>query len=337
MSANDILRERYRAIILSAALILFIMLIGTVGYYFLSHGKYSLIDCFYMTFITITTIGYSEIIKLDITGRIFTIFISFCGIGIIMYLVSNISAVLIEGELKEVFKEKKMQKNINSLTDHYIVCGAKSVGFHITCELKTTKRQVVVIDISRDNLKPLLECYPDLYYVIGDATDEKILKKAGIEKAKGIFAAIGNDNINLVISLTAKHLNHNIKVVARCQELNHIEKMKKAGADYVVSPNFIGGLRMASEMIRPAVVSFLDVMLRDKRSLRIEEIYVSEKFENKPISEIHLENFPHVLLLAVYRENKWIYNPKQDFILHKGDKLILMTTPDERIKLQQIL
>jgi voltage-gated potassium channel len=336
MSSENVLQERYKAILFSSIVIVLILLVGTLGYYHLGNGRFSLLECFYMTFITITTIGYGEIIELDTTGRVFTVLISLCGIGILMYLVSNVSALLVEGELREVFKEKKMQKNIKALRGHYIVCGAKGVGFHIVCELRETMRPVVVVDPSRENLTSLLQRYPDLLYIIGDATQEEILKRAGVERAIGLFAASGDDNLNLVITLTAKYLNPEIKVVARCKDVAHMEKMKKAGADRVVSPTFIGGLRMASEMVRPVVVSFLDIMLRDKdKRLRIEEIPVSGKHRGSTLRDWRIKEDPEMLLLAIKRKESWIYNPPEDYVLEEGDYLVVMTTPEARKSLEK--
>jgi voltage-gated potassium channel len=330
------LRSRYKAIFISTLLIFFILIIGTIGYYELGQGKYSILDCFYMTFITITTIGYGEIIKLNGTGRVFTIFISLGGIGILMYLVSNLAALLVEGELKEVFKTKKMQRKIKSLEGHYIICGIKGVGFHIVSELIETEREVVVIDPKKEFIDSLLNKYPHLLYIVGDATQEDVLKEAGIDKAKGLFAASGDDNINLVITLTAKYLKPDIKVVARCKDVSHIEKMKKAGADRVVSPTFIGALRMASEMIRPVVVSFLDIMLRDKdKKLRIEEIKVSPKYSGVPLKTLGLKNHPEILVLAIKKAEDWIYNPSENYILQEGDFLVIMTTPRARKQLEK--
>lgn len=131
-----------------------------------------------------------------------------------------------------------------------------------------------------------------------------------------MFAVSGDDNQNLVISLTAKQLNPNIRVVARCHDLKNIDKLKKVGADAVVSPTFIGGLRMASEMVRPTVVSFLDIMLRDKKkNLRVEEIPVPELFAGKAIADLQLKKYPNTLLLAVRTKDDWIFNPTDDYII----------------------
>ncbi len=175
-------------------------------------------------------------------------------------------------------------------------------------------------------------------FIEGDATDDNTLLKAAITKAKGLFAVTGDDNQNLVICVTAKQLNPNIRVVAECNEMRNGEKMKKAGADSVVSPNLIGGLRMASEMIRPTVVSFLDIMLRDKeKNLRIEEVSVPPSFAEKPISALDIKKYPSLLLLAVKTKDDLIYNPSDDYIIRYDNTLIFMTTPEERRRFEEII
>jgi voltage-gated potassium channel len=195
----------------------------------------------------------------------------------------------------------------------------------------------VIVDISKAEIQNLLETFPEEIFIEGDATDSDVLSEAGIADAKGLFAVTGDDNQNLVISLTAKQLNPLIRVVASCKDLKNVEKIKKAGADAVVSPTFIGGLRMASEMVRSTVVSFLDTMLRDKEmNLRIEEIAVPATFAGKDVSELDLGKYRHVLLLAVKTEGDWIYNPREDYTIQLGDTLIFMTTPEERTELEKV-
>jgi len=211
------------------------------------------------------------------------------------------------------------------------------VGFHVLNELSETKRPHVIVDIDRERIDKALEPFHEELFIEGDATDSDTLMTAGIKEASGLFAVTGDDNKNLVISLTAKQLNAQIRVVARCRDLKNMEKMKKAGADAVVSPTFIGGLRMASEMVRSTAVSFLDTMLRDKeKNLRVEEITISEPFAGKPISTLNLSEYPNILLLAVKTEGSWIYNPSADYMMKLWDTLIFMTTPDERDKLESI-
>lgn len=316
-----------------------IILIGTIGYWLIGEKNYSLVDCLYMTVITIMTIGYGEIIDMshNPAGRLFTIFVAVSGIGAATYILTNLTAFMVEGEMKEVFRRRRMEKMIKKLRGHYIVCGIGGVGLHIVSELYQTKRPHVAVDADKTKLEKLFEEFRDEIFVEGDATDNNTLLTAGIKEARGLFAVTGDDNQNLVLSLTAKQLNPGIRVVARCHDFKNREKMKAAGADAVVSPASIGGLRMASEMVRATVVSFLDTMLRDKeKNLRIEEVEVPGWFAGKAISAISLEEYPNTLLLAVKAEKDWLYNPRGDYLMEKGNVLIFMTTPRERDKLENI-
>ncbi|MBN8584743.1 MAG: potassium channel protein [Ignavibacteria bacterium] len=318
-------------------LLLFIVLLtGTSGYWFVGGGKYSLLDCFYMTVITILTIGYGEIIDLTNNnwGRLFTILIAFTGIGTATYIISTFTALIVEGQLKETFKKRRMEKSIKKLHDHYIICGAGRVGSVILHELYTTGRACVVIDNDEEIIQLVSDKYPELIAIAGDADIEEVLEKSGIKNAAGIFASTGDDNQNLVISLTAKYLNPDIRVVARCLEAANQQKMKKAGADTVITENFIAGMRMASEMVRPTVVSFLDKMLADKdKNLRVEEILMKEKYAGKRIADIDMERFTDTLILAVLYKENWTYSPKGDHVLESGSSIVVITTPEEREKL----
>lgn len=315
------------------------LLIGTFGYATVSKGEYSLLDCLYMTVITITTIGYGEIVDLsrNPAGRIFTMFIAFSGIGIATYLFSNVTALMVEGRLKEVFRRKRMEKEIGKLKGHYIICSAEDVGFYVVNELHITQRPYVVIDMDKTKIERALKAFPELLSVEGDATDGETLQKAGIHVASGLFAVTGDDNQNLVISLTAKQTNPDIRVIAKCNDVKNLEKIKKAGADAVVSPSYIGGLRIASEMIRPTAVSFIDVMLRDReKNLRIEEVVVPPSFEGKPIRALNLRAFPSILLLAIKTDGEWIYNPPRDHIFSRGNTLIVMISTEDRLLIENL-
>lgn len=320
--------------------LLVILITGTSGYHIIGGGRNSFIDCLYMTVITISTIGFGEIIDLSASpgGRLFTMFIALSGIGVLFYMITNVTAYVVEGELKESFRRRKMEKKAMQFKDHYIVCGVGRVGCHIAGELLATRRPFIVVDLDRKNIEAFLETYPDQIFIEKDATDNSSLLMAGVERAKGLFAVTGDDNQNLVISLTARDLNPSIKVIARCNDIKHSEKIRKAGADAVVSPNFIGGLRMASEMIRPSVVSFLDTMLREKGgNLRIEEIKVPGSLSGRPLSSLNLKKHRDVLLLAVRSGEGWAYNPPDDHTLRSDDSLVFMTTPEERDKMEKVI
>jgi len=320
---------------------LLIVIFGsTAVYWFIAGDNYSMMDCLYMTVITISTIGYSEIIDLSghNFGRIFTMIIAFTGVGILTYVLSTITAFTVEGELKATFRRRKMEKKIERLKNHYIVCGVGQVGLHIINELYATGRNSVVIAQNEEQISRLSERFPGQVYIEGDPIEDTVLKKAEIEKAIGLFAAMDDDNKNLIISLSARQMNPNIKVVASCHNNMNAEKMKTAGANAVVSPTLIGGLRMASEMIRPTVVTFLDTMLRDtNKNLRIEEIPLPDSFEGKQLKNLNLKQFKDTLLLAVHTKIGWIYNPNETYTAVKGTSLIIMTTPQERLSIEKYL
>ncbi len=327
----------YNRFVWSGTVLLLITVIGTVGFYLIGEGRYGIVDCIYMTAITILTIGFTEVIDLkhNAFNELFTIFIAITGIAATTFIFSNVTALIVEGELKYTFRRRKMEKKIEKFENHYIICGAGRVGKHIFKELHSTGRHAVAVDKNPDIIREILDTFPGAVMVEGDADAEDILLKAGIKNAAGIFASTGDDNQNLVISLTAKYLNPGVRVVARCLDAANQTKMKKAGADAVITENFIAGMRMASEMVRPTVVSFLDKMLGDTdKNLRVEEITVNDNYSGKSVAELRLNEFPNTLLLAVASGEDWVYNPKENDRVKSGSKLVVITNPEERTKLQ---
>lgn len=335
----EVLTRQQRQRLMGAALFLLAVIgLGSVGYWILSDFQTPWLDCLYMAFITITTIGYGEIIEpsQQAGGRVLSMGIAFAGIGALTYLLSNVTALIVEGELSESFRRRRMERSAAALNDHYIVCGLGGVGRHIIRELMATQRPCIVIDDQETEMRFLTKQFADLIHLDADPSDNEALMAAGIERARGVFAATDDDNRNLVIALSAKQLNPRVKVVAQCQDPRNSQKTETAGADAVVSPSFIGGLRMASEMVRPAVVSFLDVMLRDQdKSLRIEELPLKQG--GQQIGELGLDRFPGTLLLAVRSQTGWTYNPARDFLLGDGSVLVVMTTAEERQSLERHL
>ncbi len=318
---------------------LFVFAFGTFGYYYITDAAYSLFTCFYMTVLTVTTIGFDEIIDLKNyqAGRPFTVFIAFTGIGILTYFVSNVAAVIIEGHLKESYKKRKMEKSISKCKDHYVICGAGTHAIHIIEEIDRTQRECVVIDINQESIAKILQSYPDQNYINGDATHDDILNKANVKNAKGLFATTNDDNQNLVITLLAKRLNPELRIVSLCGSRDNQYKIKLAGADVVISPNYMGGIRMASEMLRPVVTHFLDIMLSDAyRNLRMEEINLNNEFVGKKINDLKLEDYKDTLFIALKSGDDLIFKPENDYEIKSGDLLLIITTPADRIKLTDI-
>lgn len=315
-----------------------VLVLGTIGYHLLMDGRYSWFDCFYMTFITVATIGFGEILDMsnNTPARAFTVLIGILGAGTLSFLFSTVTVALVETDLNGTLRRRRMEKLIMKLSGHFIICGYGRVGRNVGRELDATNRHFVAIDERLEILAAQKEKNPGLLYLHGDASDDDVLLNANIADAHGIFAVTGDDSRNLMLIITAKQLNPAVRVVARCGEVRNVEKMRKAGADAIVSPDFTGGMRIASAMVRPHVVSFLDEMLKSEKRLRVEEVLVPQHFAPKPLSSLKLRSTDYVLL-AVREQTEWIFNPPMNYELRAGYTLIAMASPHGRLELENAL
>jgi voltage-gated potassium channel len=261
-------------------------------------------------------------------AEIFTMVLITFGMGVILYGISTLTATIIEGELSGMLRKKKMEKAIQKLNDHYIVCGGGETGRPVIAELIKNQEPVVLIEQSEESIEKCKSLWQDLLYVKGDAADDSNLVAAGIGQAKGVIVSLPSDKDNLFTTMSARMLNSRIRIISRVTDLGLEAKMRRAGANSIVSPNFIGALRMASEMIRPAAVDFLDTMLRSSRgNLRIHELNVLEKSDlvNKNIIEAGLKEKYELLVLGIRCNNKDIeFNPSPTRTLEAGETLIVM-------------
>lgn len=327
-----------RNLVIALLILVAVFVIGTLGYHILGGWQHSWVDCFYMTFITISTIGFGEIVDVSQYpyGRLFTVFIGMSGIGVLGYVLSTFTAFMLESDLNDSWRRKKMQKKIAQLKNHYIVCGVGLVGCNVAHELEMTGRPFVVVEGDMKVIQRYLDTHPEQLYVLGDATDNDILLAAGIMQARGVFAVAHDDSANLVISLSAKHLNPDVRVVARCHDLKNTEKTRRAGADEIVSPDYSGGLSIVSAMVRPNVMNFLDDMLKSDSKLRMEEILIPSSLSHRPLSILYQEN-KDCMVLALRRDGTWQYNPSSSHTLQGHDVLMVMTTPAGRTRLEQLI
>lgn len=292
---------------------------GATGYWALGHHQWAYSDCLYMTVITVTTVGYGEMLpgmEHVAWARPFTVVLLVFGTGVLVYFASTITAFVVEGELKNVLDASRRRKRIKKMKDHFVVCGAGSTGRHVITELLSTDHAVLAIDTNEAELKEITAAFPGkaFSFVVGDATDDEVLAQANIPAARGVACALSADKDNLYLVVATRWLNATCRIIARCAEMSHVEKLKRAGADSVVSPNFIGGMRMVSEMVRPAVVRFLDEMLRDKQAaMRIEEITLGAGSElcGKSLREVDIRARFGMNVLAVRAGEgaPWEYNP----------------------------
>jgi voltage-gated potassium channel len=321
-------------VIWAGVILLVLIVIGTLGFYLIGGGKSSWSDAIYMTLITISTVGYDEVVPLTTIGaRIFGGLLGISGLGVLTFLFTSMSVFFLEKDLDLSLRRRKMEQRISKLKDHYIVCGLGRVGCNVAHEMRNTSRPFVSIDPDQARFDENIERFPGLIYLHGDASDDDLLVRAAIENAKGVFAVTGEDSRNLMIIITAKQLNPAIRIVARAQETRNIEKMRKAGADEIICPDFTGGLRMASAMVRPHVVSFLDEMLKSENQLRVEEVVVPERFPPTHVGAAHLRS-RHNVPLAVRVNGAWTFNPADDFVLRAGDVIVVMATPAGRAELE---
>ncbi len=280
-----------------------------------------------MVIITLASVGYGEVHPLTPNGRIFTMFLILGGTGILVYAVSSFTAFIVEGNLTDVLRRKKMQKQIAALRDHYIICGAGLTGRYCIEELHRTKRQFVVIERNAEKICALIE--QGVLCVQGDASHDITLRQAGIELASGLVSVLGTDAENLFVVFTAKRLKSDLRIVSKATEKESEQKLRLAGADGVVTPKSIGGLRMASELIRPNVTSFLDKMLRlENRTIRVDEVPVvaGSRLAGKTLGETGLLDQQAFSVVAITENgaNGYRFNPSRDAVLAEGQTIVVV-------------
>jgi len=336
---KKILRSRhFNGLVHGGLLLIVITICGTLGYHYIGRPVATWIDSFYMTFITIATIGYGETVDLSHhpLGRLYTVLIATVGIATLSYLFSKLVALLIDADLNAELRKKRMDKQIAALKGHYIVCGMGRVGSNVARELVKTRRTFVVIENDRATLDAWLEHHPGSLNLHEDAADDSALQRAGLAQAAGVFAVTGDDSHNLMVALSVKLLSPKVRVVVRLRDIRNANKAKRAGADEIVSPDFTGGMRIASAMVRPHVVNFMDQMLHTDEGLRVEEVVVPEGFANAALASV-LPKSKDYLLMATHENGHWIFNPPDDHPMKAGATLVLMVSPDGRALVEKLL
>jgi len=323
-----------------ALFFLFIVLgVSVAGYRLLGGPSVSFLDAIYMAIVTLSSVGYTEIVDTAHNPglRFFNMFVIIFGVMIMLYVFSVVTAFLVEGEITNIFWRRKMLKRISELKDHYIVCGLGDTGRHAIEELGRTKASYVVVDTNEEHIKRIVNdesgLHREMLYVVGDATDADLLENLGVDRAKGLISTLASDKENLIITVLARQKNPDVRIVARCIDQKFADRLTKAGADSTVSPNQIGGMRLASEVLRPHVVNFLDLMLKDKnRTLRIEEIEIPEhsNWVGKRLVDVNLRGTYNLLTLALkdayhdgQRHGFWV-NPPDIVTCHAGLVVIVL-------------
>lgn len=323
-------------------LVLLVFIVGVIGFVIIGGAEASLVDAVYMTVITLTTVGFGEVIDLSNNpgGRIFTTVLLLGGVGAFLGFFSTATAFFVEGSAQHLLWRKRMTKAIARLSGHTIVCGGGYTGGHVVRELAATGRSFVLIEQSVDSVKQLTELAGSEFpVVLGDATEDDALTAAGVERAERLVACISNDKDNLIITISARILNPELRIVCRCVDERHQGKIRKAGADSVVSLSRIGGLRLVSEAVRPVAVEYLDRMLREgEKGLRVESTRVEagSELDSATVGDVKRRDLERTVLLAVCDDDdRWTYVPPDDTKLEPGTTLVYMAPPAARADLER--
>lgn len=326
-------------LIIPFSLVITVTVIGTLGYLWLGRDQGAdWLDAFYMTIITITTVGYGEVIKLNDEGRLFTIFISLTGIGSLFYGFSMMMENLVTSRLLDPTQSRKMQRQIETMENHVIIAGLGRVGKQAALELAESAVPFVIIDPRPESLAYAQQ---HRYLLIsGDATDDDILQSAGLQTASGLIVTTGDDANNLYIVLSARVLRSDLYIVSRAIDDSSIPKLIRAGANRAISPYAIGGRRLAHLILSPTVVDFFDTVIkRGEESLNLEGIKVNERAEvvGQSIASLRLRETSGASVLVVLRANKVLPNPDPELILRAGDQLLALGTVDQLDRLEALL
>lgn len=321
--------------------------LGTVGYWVLTDGQAPLLDRFYMTVITITTIGFHEIIDLsgNPRGRLFTVGLALVGISTLTYLLSNAAAYIIEHQISHTFAERRIKRRVNRMREHYIICGGGRVGRRIAQELHQGGKSFVLVERDVHQLQRVQKLVPNLNYLHEDASQDDVLDMAGIDRATGVFAATGDENDNLAIALTSKYLNPKVRVVARTNREEVVQKLMKAGADEVVSSVDMGAVEMVNRMVLSHPGARLtSVRTLDRQAVYPVELTLGPQWEGQTVAQLEavLHPMPDVILVALQDPTQdgggtgWVFNPRPETALHPGLLVMMLTAQPTQPKLEAL-
>jgi len=316
-----------------------LVVVGTGGY-LLIEGR-NVADALYMTVITLTAVGYEEVWHLTRPERVFTMLLLLGGITWMGFWFANLTSLIVELDLQDVLRRRRTLKEISKMKNHIIVCGAGRTGRQVAQELEKMTTQYIIIERDPQQIEAIREFVPDAHVIEGDATHDHVLFEAGLLEASGLVTCLSSDTDNLFICLSVRDLAAKIKIVARAYEEETMDKLYRAGADHVVSPNISGAIRMASVLLRPSVVSFLDIATRSSHlALRMEETILPEKSDlaGKTLMEAKIPQKTGLIVIAVRKDQgiktDFVFNPVADTRLESGDHLIVLGTTDQIEKLQ---
>jgi voltage-gated potassium channel len=312
-------------------ILLTIIIIGTVGFHLIE--GWSFVDSFYVCMATLSTVGYGDFAPETTTGKFFTVAVIIFGVGMMFYTLVLLAETFIEGRMNILLGRGKLEKIIEKMHNHYIICGGGRIGFLICRELMAGKMPCLIIDNNPEVIQKAQD--EGFVYCKGDATQDKVLIAAGIKRAKGVICVLPSDAENLYVILTAKELNQNIFVMARSEEEESERRLLRAGADKVMSPYTLGGVRMAMAVLRPAMLDFIEITTsRQSLELRMEEVPICKNSQlvSKSLEDSGIRKNYGLIIVAVKKDSgKMIFNPLAHYTIEEGDRLIAMGE-DENVK-----
>jgi len=326
-----------RHLVISVSLSLLIVLVGSAGYMIIENWEF--LDALYMTVITISTVGYREVNQVGDVGRVFTILLVFSGVGFTMYVAAAVVQFMVEGRIRIILGRRRLDKKLDRLKNHYIVCGYGRIGRVLSKNLRSKPIDVVVVEKNPDLTHAMDE--DGVLYVSGDAADEACLIKAGIQRAKGLVAVLATDTDNVFLVLTARQLAPGLKIIARAGQEAAKNKLKAAGADSVESPYEMGAASMAHRIIRPTVTNFLDLAFAHKRKdIQMEEIPVdsSSELTNLPLKDSGIRQNYNLIIIAIKKpDGSMLFNPSFETAIMPEDTVIAVGEAANLQKLEKVL
>ncbi len=330
----------FRKLYISGALLLFVIFMGTSGYMMID-SRFDFLDALYMTVNTIGTVGFREVYPLTPGGQIFTIFLIITGFGTFAFAISSLTSYILNGEFREYYRTIRKLNSIQKLEGHVIICGYGRNGRQAAHILKKHNRRFVVIEQKKEIVDSITHKHSDLV-LEGDSTQDEVLEKAGIQKAAALITTLPIDADNLFIVLTARSLNKNITIISRASDDNSDKKLKTAGANNVIMPDKIGGAHMASLVLKPDVIEFIDhITGQGGPDINLEEITfdnLPEPLRNKTIRDLEIRNKSGANIVGFKKGNgEYIINPDPDTQLIPDGKLFVLGTPEQIQKLKTLL
>lgn len=319
---------------IAGVLLLAVLVIGTAGYVLIE--GWNVLDAFYMTVITVATVGYGEVHPLSRAGELFTIFMVFAGVGGIAYSIATIAEFMVEGHLMEIVEGRRMTKRIGELHDHYVVVGMGRVGSVVCATMKEQDVPFVVVDLCEECVETADE--RGWLYIQGDATNEEVLEAAGVRRAKGLVTALDTDADNLFVALSARGMNPRLYIVARSSSLASESKILRSGADRVITPNVIGGRRMATSLLNPVVADYLDTVMHNAElEYRLEGLRVraASALVGTALRDAQVSGTASIL--AVSSAGEIDAAPSPDRVLRVDDELVAFGTRAQLDRLSSLL